>query len=315
MRCDDVQAALSALLDEALETAERARVEAHIMGCPDCRHELDRLRQTVALLRGLEPVRAPAGFVERVLAAAGPAPAEAWPARLGRWLFQPLRVKLPLEAAAVLLVAMTALYVWERTPEVRQAARQDGAAAPAPSPVTPAPTPPASPAETGRARDAASRLAAKERAPAEAKREEEREEADRLGRATEAPALSGPAPAAKADSAVERSGPPAEPSPPSAHRFATRALVAVDVSGRLRVADRAAGRAALDAALARLDVAIAGRRPDPGAPADELIELLVPRRAYGELVDALRRIGEWRPDPGGASDLPDPVRVVVRLAG
>jgi hypothetical protein len=91
--------------------------------------------------------------------------------------------------------------------------------------------------------------------------------------------------------------------------------VAVDVGGRLRVADRAAGRAALDAALARLDVAIAGRRPDPGAPADELIELLVPRGAYGELVEALGRIGEWRPDPGGSSDLPDPVRVVIRLSG
>jgi hypothetical protein len=320
MRCDDVQADLSALLDEALEPAERARVEAHIMGCPDCRRELDRLRQTVALLRGLEPLRAPAGFVERVLGAAGPAPGSWWPARLGRWLFQPLRVKLPLEAA-VLLVAVTALYVWERTPEVRQEARQDGPTAPAPSPVTPAPAPPASrpapapPAKTGGARDAASRLAAKERAPAEAKREEEREEADGLGRATEAPAVSGPVPAAKPDSAVERSGPPAAPGPPSAHRFATRALVAVDVGGRLRVADRAAGRAALDAALARLDVAVAGRRPDPGAPTDELIELLVPRGAYGELVEALGRIGEWRPDPGGSSDLPDPVRVVIRLSG
>ncbi|HSE95451.1 MAG TPA: anti-sigma factor, partial [Methylomirabilota bacterium] len=246
MSCDDVQADLSALLDEALGPAERARVEAHIMDCSDCRRELDRLRQTVALLRGLEPVRAPAGFVERVLAAAGPAPGVAWPARLGRWLFQPLRVKLPLEAAAVLLVAVTALYVWERTPEVRQAARQDGPAAPAPSTILPAPAAPASrpastpPAETGGARDAASRLAAKESAPAEAKREEERKEADQLGRTTEAPAASGPAPAAKAaESGAERSGAPAAPSSPSTHRFAARALVAVDVSGRLRVADRA----------------------------------------------------------------------------
>ena len=90
-------------------------------------------------------MRAPAGFVDRVVAAAGAAPRRAW----GRWLFQPLRVKVPLEAAALLLVGLTGFYLWERTPEIRQAARQEApiaAVAPAP-PAAPAPlAAPAAPA-------------------------------------------------------------------------------------------------------------------------------------------------------------------------
>src|SRR5262249_40192425 len=72
--------------------------------------------------------------------------------------FRPFRVKLPLEAAAVLLVGISALYVYERTPEVRQLTRP---AVPAPgSAVVPPPAArktgeaPAAPGEPVRARAA-----------------------------------------------------------------------------------------------------------------------------------------------------------------
>ena len=91
--------------------------------------------------------RAPLGFVDRVLEAARPLP---WHRRLGRRLFQPLRVKLPLEAAAVMLVALGAVYVFQNTPELQQAARQEPPVS-APVPVSPpaTPAPPAVPAVTG----------------------------------------------------------------------------------------------------------------------------------------------------------------------
>jgi Putative zinc-finger len=136
MTCADARDTLSALVDDALAPAERAAVEAHLSTCADCRRELERLRATVALLQGMERPRAPAGFVDRVVAAARPEP---WPRRLGRWLFVPLGVKLPVEAAAVALVAVAAVYVVHRTPELEEVAREGPAPAFRPaSPVVPA---------------------------------------------------------------------------------------------------------------------------------------------------------------------------------
>jgi len=70
MTCDEARARLSALLDEALSPDERGALDAHLATCVDCRRELGLLKNTVALLRAVEPARAPAGFVDRVRGAA-----------------------------------------------------------------------------------------------------------------------------------------------------------------------------------------------------------------------------------------------------
>ena len=100
----------------------------------------DELRETVALLERLPPVHAPAGFVDRVVETAY---RPSWPRRVADALFRPLRVKLPLEVAAVILVGISALYVYRRAPEVQQVARQETREAPA-SALSPAPPPPPS---------------------------------------------------------------------------------------------------------------------------------------------------------------------------
>ena len=120
MNCHDAREWLSDLLDDALATEARAQVDAHLAGCADCRRELDRLRATVSLLHAVEQPRAPAGFVHRVLAAARPTP---WHRRLLDWLSAVRLLRFPVEAAAVVLVASLAVYVFQGTPELRQAAR------------------------------------------------------------------------------------------------------------------------------------------------------------------------------------------------
>jgi len=60
------------------------------------------------------------GFVDRVTAAARPVP---WYQRLARRLFLPLGIKLPVQAAAMLLIAVLGVYLLQRTPELRDAAR------------------------------------------------------------------------------------------------------------------------------------------------------------------------------------------------
>jgi putative zinc finger protein len=129
MTCDDARESLSALLDEALTSDERRAVETHLEGCAECRRELDRLRETVALLHRVSPAHAPAGFVDRVVAAAQPTP---WYRRA----FFPLWAKLPVEATAVVMVALLAVYTFQRTPALQQAARYE-----APAPSGPAETP------------------------------------------------------------------------------------------------------------------------------------------------------------------------------
>ena len=138
MTCDEARELYSALVDDALSPGEREGLEAHVAGCAECRRELERFRRTVALVQGMEPARAPAGFVDRVLEASTP-----WHRRLARRLFVPIRVKLPLEAAAMLMVGALAVLVFQQTPEVQQAARQV-APPPAAPPAGPAVAPAAS---------------------------------------------------------------------------------------------------------------------------------------------------------------------------
>ena len=141
MTCHDAREQLSALIDDALGAEERSAVEAHLATCAECRRELERLRGTVALLRAVEPVRAPAGFVDRVLGAARPVP---WPRRLVRALLLPWPVKLPVEAAAIVLVAVGIVYVFRATPELQQASRFEATppVATAPREITPEPPSP-----------------------------------------------------------------------------------------------------------------------------------------------------------------------------
>lgn len=53
---------LSAYLDHQAPPAERARIHAHLQQCPDCRAELESLRQTVQLLQALPRVSVPHAF-------------------------------------------------------------------------------------------------------------------------------------------------------------------------------------------------------------------------------------------------------------
>ena len=139
---------LSPYVDEALSVDERARIDAHLQDCSECRGELDRFRQTLTLLHRLDPPRAPVGFVDRVLAQARPLP---WYRRWLARVFLPLPVKLPIEAAALVMLSIGAVYLFQRTPELRQAAREETPQATVRSETRTSP-PPASSPEGFRAR-------------------------------------------------------------------------------------------------------------------------------------------------------------------
>jgi hypothetical protein len=323
MTCPDARAALSALLDDELDPAARQAVEAHLGACPECRRELDRLRATVGALGRLGPARAPAGFVDRVLAAAYPRP---WYRRLAAALFVPLRVKLPLEAAAVALVAVAAVYLSQRVdPGHPPAAGRSQGAAPAPAarPMARA----AAEAPGARPREEVARGAAP--APPPPSREAPQapgaavppESAPLAGDgaragATAEGAAGGPAPdvaGAEPRARSPEATPPVVRSAPAlaAQPAAPTSRPAPDVIGRLVVPARAEAEAAVEDLRMHLGAVRLDRRAGHAAE-PVVVELLVPPGRYGELAAGLARIGRWEPAREPAA-LAAALRVEVRI--
>ncbi len=59
--------ALSALLDGELTSDEEAQVQAHLVACLTCRHEMETVRVARLWVRALPPVEPPFGLYERML--------------------------------------------------------------------------------------------------------------------------------------------------------------------------------------------------------------------------------------------------------
>jgi hypothetical protein len=313
MTCDEARERLSALLDEALSPGERSVLDAHLATCVDCRRELGLLRNTVALLRAVDPARAPAGFVDRVRAAARPVP---WYRRAPRALSLPWPVKLPLAAAAIVFVGVIVGSLLRTLPDLEQAGRVE-----APSPVVTeapqrpdelgapprrevAPTPP----PTGRARR-------EERAanPAGA----ETDTARRRDLAKVAPSPAPAAPAAPAEPKAERQVGPAQSARDAAQRGAdvaasrlpARPTTAADVSGQLAVKDREAAARIITELMTKAGGAEVARRTSADAT---VVELTLPRTAWVEFTRELAALGTWTPDQEPA-ELPAEIRVALRI--
>ena len=324
MTCHDTREALSAFLDEELGPGKRREVEAHLEGCAECRRELDGLRQTVALLRGVQPARAPVGFVDRVVATARPRP---WYRRVAASVFLPLSVKLPAEATAILMVALLAVYVFEQTPALQRAARSEQEMARSESPT--------------RLEDRAKRtepLAPRgaERPAAFGGRPEPARPDAPAPRDSFAP-LPPPAPAAPAPAAPSAAPPevktesrPASPPPleadnrqkaqqpvagasraaPSVSKLATDlAQPSADVVARATVKDREAAERDLSDLVARVGGTEMKRRRDGEAI---IVEALIPLTGYTDFVQGLASLGPWQIE-AKRPDLPAQIRVFLRL--
>jgi len=335
MNCHETRDRLSDLLDEALAAPERAEIGAHLDGCPDCRRELERLRATVSLLARIERPRAPVGFVDRVTAAASPVP---WYRRLGRRLFVPLSIKLPAQAAAMLVIAVLGVYLLQRTPELRDAARPEVQSPPfrsEPSVTTPTePAAPPAPAQKDSKAGKPDSGIVAEPAPRAAR---EREGAARDGSRHDAPKSSPPSTQelkqdikkkeADSEAAPAPASPPAElrgrtpdaaegqsgglaPAPPG--MAAKRQPAASSALGRLNVKSRPAAEQGLADLLARLGGSETGRRQELGAT---VVEVLVPVARYADFLSGLTTLGAFAPEgqPVALPTDPPKFRLSIRI--
>ena len=343
MTCADARESLSAYLDDALAPDERRQVAAHLEGCADCRRELARLEQTVALLHRVEPARAPVGFVDRVMEAARPRP---WYRRVAAAIFVPFSVKLPAEAAALVMVALLAVYVFERTPTLQEAARPESTVREAargqvvrPAPATDlvgrsarvepsAPRSAESTAEQDRRDAGGVAPGVAQPAPAAPKLDAAPAPPPAAPKSEPAPALSapaGPAPAGprvsgeQATEAERRQAENRQPSAessadaargaPAAPRLAAKRAKPSDVVTGIAVRDRDAAERDLAELIARVGGRETGRRREEEAT---VVEAVLPQARYAEFTQGLSRLGAWRVE-AERPDLPAQVHVILRL--
>ncbi len=341
MTCHDARESLSAFLDEALAPDERRAVEAHLEGCAECRRELGRLRRTVTLLHRVEPARAPVGFVDRVVEAARPRP---WYRRAAAAVFLPLSVKLPVEATALVMVALLAVYVFERTPALQEAAREQ-----APRREEPSAQHSARQLEPSVRRPAPTQTPPPARSPAPEPRGQDRRDPSTyrdVGPPAPVPPPAAPVPTepplpAAPPPVVATPPPPAKTEPPSetmvgsgarpetesrqksaeraadsvraapaAPRLAAkRAQAPADVIARVAVKDRDAAERELTQLIARVGGSAGPRRQEDDAT---VVEALIPQARYGEFSQGLAQIGDWRVE-AERPDLPAQMRIILRL--
>jgi Putative zinc-finger len=347
MNCHETRELLSALLDETLAVREREEVQAHLDHCPDCRRELDSLRSTVSLLSRVQHPRAPVGFVDKVMAEVRPVP---WYRRLGRMIFLPLAIKLPLEAGAMIVIVVLGVYLLQSTPELRDAARPDlpavssrAEAPPAASPPAPTPAPAPDPLRerdarqnTGIApapvggREAAevSQPSRDALAPAEVRQEAKKEALQQSARSAAPPAASeaekpeaAPPPPALSKTLDTREGSlgradgdrqKAPGGAPAAPSIlsAKQQVAPPTVSGLLTVKDRQQTERALSDLISKTGARETGRRQEGTAT---VVDLVVPQAGYAAFVRELAGLGSFKID-GEPAEVPPLVRLSIRIS-
>ncbi|MGB3400909.1 MAG: zf-HC2 domain-containing protein [Candidatus Deferrimicrobiaceae bacterium] len=128
MECTRTWDLLSSYLDGELSDREQEGIADHIRQCSRCAEEERALRETLSLLRSLPAEAAPPELLKRVQLRIG----EKTAVPLWKKLFLPAHIKIPLEAAAVVLVFLLVYGIQKEMPAT-----------------TPVPSPPAS-AESGK---------------------------------------------------------------------------------------------------------------------------------------------------------------------
>ena len=115
MNCQEIKELSSDYLDQQLAPHQVLLFEEHLKDCSNCRLEVETLRTTVSLIGSLDEIKTSPDFlsqVHRKIEKRGGL------SRLWTWIFEPPKLKVPLEVTALLLVSITAFYLYYRSPEL-----------------------------------------------------------------------------------------------------------------------------------------------------------------------------------------------------
>jgi hypothetical protein len=119
MNCQEVQLQLSRYLEKSLDAIRMKSIETHLSSCPFCRAEIHVLSECIRQVAELPTVEIPVGFTQRVMAHAREIEIEptAW-----RRLLAACKLTMPIQAAAMVLVGVLAVLLYQKDPPARNVA-------------------------------------------------------------------------------------------------------------------------------------------------------------------------------------------------
>jgi tol-pal system protein YbgF len=138
MTCDEAREAFTDLYDGTLSGPPLTVLSHHLDGCRACRLEWAAFRKAMQALGDLRDEEPSPGFAARVIERIeGPT----WWRRAIEAIVFPLRLKLPIHAVALVLLGVAGIWIFQRSPELRQAAKVGAPVPTERSVATPPPAP------------------------------------------------------------------------------------------------------------------------------------------------------------------------------
>lgn len=116
MTCAEVQLLLSEYIETSLDTIRMKAVETHLLSCPGCRAETEGLMDCIRQISELPLLDPPIGFTQRVMTHVRDI--EARPSGWRRVL-APFQVSAPIQATAVVLIAVLAVFIYQKESQIR----------------------------------------------------------------------------------------------------------------------------------------------------------------------------------------------------
>ena len=110
MECIEVKKRIQDYIEGLITPEEESLIRTHLESCKKCEAAYSDLIKTVEHIKDLKEVEPPSWLTQKVMTKV-----KEEAAKEGIWkrLFYPLHIKLPLEALATVLVAVTALYIFK----------------------------------------------------------------------------------------------------------------------------------------------------------------------------------------------------------
>ncbi len=108
-KCQDIENLLPLYPEGALTNAEKRVVEEHLASCTICRKELADLKKAHQLVTEMPDVGEPPWFQQKILAQVRK---EAEKKNFAKKWFYPLRIRIPLQIMATIIIAVLAVYIY-----------------------------------------------------------------------------------------------------------------------------------------------------------------------------------------------------------
>jgi len=107
-KCQDIENLLPLYWEGVLADAEKKAVDEHLAGCVFCQKELAGLQKAGQLVADVPQVEEPPWFQQKIMARVRE---EADKKSIAQKWFYPLRMKIPVQIAATLVIAVLAVYI------------------------------------------------------------------------------------------------------------------------------------------------------------------------------------------------------------